>query len=43
MTFYHQTDAEREMEGECGDRERGRDPDATTTWSSIIPESRKRD
>ncbi len=43
MAFYHHTDAEREMEGECSDRERGRDPDTTTTWSSITPENRERD
>lgn len=37
---------ESETEGQCSDRERGRDPDTTTTWSSITPYypgSRERD
>lgn len=43
MAFYHHSDTGREMERECGDGERGRDPDTRTTQSSITCESRERD
>lgn len=43
MAFYHHADAGREMERECGDGERGRNPDTRTTRSSITRESRERD
>ena len=43
MAFYHHADAGREMERECGDRERGRNPTTKTTWATITRKSRERD